>query len=270
MTSETTHQLQLSDSDVNFYRENGYFIYQHPLLQPEKFAALKSFFDNLYENLADGQRPEAMDVPHFSHPELFEWLLDDDILDFVEQFLGPNIALWASHFLCKPPHRGLRVPWHEDSAYWKGRLSDYEILTVWLAIDDSDVGNGCMQVIPKTHHHGFSNYAPVNAEEHVFDYEIVADQIDESRAVDLALQAGQCHIHHAKTIHGSNPNTSNRRRCGYTMRYMPTSTKVIMEHPDEHAIYLARGKDLAGNKYGDPTKTFNVPTRMRTTKLTGD
>jgi hypothetical protein len=270
MTSETSHPLHVTDADLDFYRDNGYFIYNHQLLPRDKFDRLKTVFDGLYDNLSEGERPEAMDVPHFSHPELFEWLMDKDVLDFVEQFIGPNIAVWSSHFLCKPPARGLRVPWHEDSAYWAGRLSEFRVLTVWLAIDDSDLENGCMRIIPGTHDHGFSDYAPVNAEEHVFDQEIVADQVDDDQAVDLVVRAGQCHIHHAKTIHGSNPNTSDRRRCGYTMRYMPTTTKVIMEDPDEHAIYLARGKDLAGNEYGDPTKKFSVPTRMRTAKLKGD
>ena len=57
-----------------------------------------------------------MDVPHFKHPELFEWLLADEVLDFVEAFIGPDIALWSSHFISKPPGDGKRVPWHEDSA----------------------------------------------------------------------------------------------------------------------------------------------------------
>ena len=57
--------------------------------------------------------------------------------DFVERFIGPDIALWSSHFICKPSGDGQRVPWHEDSAYWGARLSEHEVLTVWLAIDDS-------------------------------------------------------------------------------------------------------------------------------------
>ena len=78
-----------------------------------------------------------MDVPHFAHPELFGWLLADEVLDFVEAFIGPDIVLWSSHFISKPPGDGKRVPWHEDSAYWNERLSEHEVLTVWLAIDDS-------------------------------------------------------------------------------------------------------------------------------------
>ena len=123
-----------------------------------------------------------MDVPHFAHPELFEWLLADEVLDFVEAFLGPDIVLWSSHFISKPPGDGKRVPWHEDSAYWNERLSEHEVLTVWLAIDDSTRENGCMRVVADSHRHGFSDYVEVDRNTHVFGREIVAEQVDQSRS----------------------------------------------------------------------------------------
>ena len=74
------------------------------------------------------------------------------------------------------------------------------------------------------------------------------------RAVDVWRNG---HLHHAKAIHGSNANTSDRRRCGYTMRYMSTAVKF---HEDarrmKHQIYLARGRDRAGNSYGDPRQRW--------------
>jgi len=252
-----THPLRVDDADVQFYHDHGYFIYQHPLFSAEKFQRLKVLFEGLLADLPAGKRPEGMDVPHFEHPELFEWLLADEVLDFVEAFIGPDIALWSSHFISKPPGDGRRVPWHEDSAYWAPRLSEQEVLTVWLAIDDSTRANGCMRVVSDTHSHGFSDYEPVDSQTHVFGREIVPEQVDQTRVVDLELKAGQCHIHHAKIVHGSNPNTSTQRRCGYTMRYMPTWVEVLGDHPQlKHAVYLARGEDRAGNEYGDPTVQF--------------
>ena len=258
MTSTMPHPLHVDDVDVEFYRDNGYFIYQHPLFAEEKFGRLKAFFEALLADLPEDKRPEAMDVPHFAHAELFEWLLADEVLDFVEPFIGPDIILWSSHFICKPPGDGRRVPWHEDSAYWGERLSKHEVLTVWLAIDDSTVENGCMRVVSGTHNHGFSDYEAVDdPDKHVFGREIVSEQVDESRIVDLEVGQGQCHIHHSKMVHGSNPNSSNKRRCGYTMRYMPASVKMVPDpQRSTHAIYLARGRDLAGNEYGDPTQQF--------------
>ena len=68
-------------------------------------------------------------------------------LDVVESLIGPDIALWSSHFLCKPAGTGKRAPWHEDSAYWGQVLDPMEVVTIWLAIDPSTPENGCMRVL---------------------------------------------------------------------------------------------------------------------------
>jgi len=39
--------------------------------------------------------------------------------------------------LSEPFRDGRRVPWHEDSAYWKDVLEPMAVCTVWLAIDPS-------------------------------------------------------------------------------------------------------------------------------------
>lgn len=248
--------IYIENDDVRSFRENGYLLYHHPLLPAEKFSRLQSFFDQMLARLPEGSRPEGMDVPHFAFPELFEWLFAEEVLDFVERFLGPDILLWSSHFLCKPPGKGMVVPWHEDSAYWGDSLKPHKVMTVWLAIDDSNVENGCMRVIPGSHHNGFSDYEDVTGEDKVFSTQIKKDQFDESKAVDLAIRAGECHLHDAKLIHGSNANKSNNRRCGYTMRYMPADCKFTRSENFSHAVYLARGKNLAGNEVSDPTQKF--------------
>jgi chlorinating enzyme len=257
MTATTTHRAPVTSADVEFFRDKGYWICHHPLFPPEKFRRLQETFEGILRRAPEGKRPEDIDVPHFAYPELFEWLLADEPLDLVEPFIGPDIALWSSHFICKPPTKGRAVAWHEDSAYWKGRLDPQEVVTVWLAIDDSTRENGCMRVIPRTHDNGFSEYEPVDRENHVFSSRIKAGQFDETTAVDLELRSGECHLHHARLIHGSNANTSDRRRCGYTMRYMSTHVKFLPDaRRSRHQIYLARGRDHAGNEYGDPTRPY--------------
>jgi chlorinating enzyme len=242
---------------VEQFRRDGYLVCHRQLFPEAKFRGLVQTFEEILARRPEGKKPEDLDVPHYAYPELFHWLCADDVLDMVETFIGPDIALWSSHFICKPPGKGRAVPWHEDSAYWKGMLEPQEVVTVWLAIDPSTRENGCMRVIPATHGHGFSDYEPVDREGNVFGSRVRRDQMDESRAVDLELQPGEFHLHHAKLIHGSNANTSGLRRCGYTMRYMPTTVKFYEDaRRMRHRIYLARGRDHAGNTYGDPTRRW--------------
>jgi ectoine hydroxylase-related dioxygenase (phytanoyl-CoA dioxygenase family) len=132
-------------------------------------------------------------------------------------------------------------------------LSSMEVCTIWLAIDPASVANGCMQVVPRTHHNGFSAYEPVSDRgAAVFGEEIRRDQFDARAAVPVELARGEYSIHDAKLIHGSAANTGTQRRCGYTMRYMSTRAKFNAADYPLHQIYLARGRDHAGNTYADP------------------
>ncbi|NED95876.1 phytanoyl-CoA dioxygenase family protein [Phytoactinopolyspora alkaliphila] len=240
---------QLSSEEVEAFRKNGYLLHNEQLFSAEKFDRLSDIFA---EHLADkGEKlSDELDTPHFRDPRLLEFLLADEVLDLVEPLIGPNIALWSSHFISKEPHTGRATPWHEDSAYWEGRLSAYDrIVTVWLSLDGSDRENGCMRVIPGTHSNGFSEYSPVDQSVNTFHAEIV--DVDESKGVDFELKPGECSLHDGRIIHGAHANTSSRRRTGYTMRYFPTSVRVYPEKNPGWKIWLGRGADEAGNVYAN-------------------
>jgi hypothetical protein len=256
-TPATTTAPVLTGEEIAHYNREGYLIMKDNLFAPGKFARLKDYFEAKLTRLPGDVRPEGMDVPHFTDTALFEWLFADEVLNVVEQLIGPDIALWSSHFICKPKGDGKRVPWHEDSAYWKNKLTPMQVVTVWLAIDPSTRGNGCMYVVPRTHNHGFSDYDPVDTTINVFPTEITPAQRNDALAVPCELQPGQASLHDGRIIHGSPPNHSAIRRCGYTLRYIPTTVKFDHEnHGAYHQIYLARGRDHAGNMYADPGVSY--------------
>ena len=263
MSDRTIPRLSLEQ--VADYKREGYLIFQEAVFSPAKFAGLKACFEEILADLPEGFSPEAMDVPHFSFPQLYEWLFADEVLDLVAPILGEDIALFSSHFISKPGFTGKRVPWHEDSAYWRGYMDPMEVVTVWLAIDPSTRENGCMQVIPRTQFNGYSTYEPVDGKTNVFDTEIIRPQREDSRAVAIELQPNQASLHDGKLQHYSEANTSPLRRCGYTMRYISTRTRFNDAKVGHfQKIFLARGVDRAGNLYGDPTQTYMEMARTRT------
>lgn len=236
---------KLTDEEVRFYHENGYFLYHKPLFDDATFGRLSNLFEELLANRGN-KRSDELDTPHFEEPRLMEFLLHDDVLDLVEPIIGPNIGLWSSHFISKEPFTGRATPWHEDSAYWKGRMTAYDkIVTVWLAIDESTRDNGCMRVIPGTHRNGFSDYEGVDSGVNTFNTQI--KDVDESKAVYFELKPGECSLHDSRIIHGAAANTSPKRRCGYTMRYFSTELRVIPENNPGMRVWLARGTDVYGS-----------------------
>lgn len=239
----------LTTAEVDAFHQNGYLLYHRQLFSSDRFARLSEIFaEHLFDK--GDKLSDELDTPHFRDERLLDFLLADEVLDVVEQLIGPNIALWSSHFISKDPFVGRATPWHEDSAYWEGRLSAYDqIVTIWLSLDGSDRANGCMRVIPGTHDNGFSRYSPVDKSVNTFHAEIV--DVDESKAVDFELQPGECSLHDGRIIHGARPNFSARRRTGYTMRYFPTSVHVYSDKNPGWKIWLARGVDKGGNTYAN-------------------
>ena len=238
---------QLTPDQIAQYGRDGYTLNHKPVFDADKFARLKAIFEEDLKTYSEGE----LDMIHTRDARLLEFLLSPEILDLIEPVVGPNIGLWASHFISKEPFTGKATPWHEDSAYWNGRTSTMEgICTVWLALDEATKENGCMAVIPGSQANGFSEYEAVaDTSGNIFPTQIKADQVDEGHAVYFELRPNECSLHEARIIHGAQANTSDKRRAGYTLRYFPTTTKVHPEKNVGHKIWLARGEDKAGNAY---------------------
>ena len=242
----THHSPHLTPDQIAQYGRDGYTLVKQPLFAPDKFTRLRAIFE---ENLAR-EGSGGMDMIHTRDGRLLEFLLSPEVLDLIQPVVGPNIGLWASHFISKDPFQGKATPWHEDSAYWNGRTSTMAgICTVWLAVDEATRENGCMAVIPGSHASGFSEYEPVDTAGNLFGSQIKAEGVDEEKAVYFELKPDECSLHEARLIHGARSNTSDKRRAGYTMRYFPTTTQVYPEKNPGHKIWLARGVDAAGNVY---------------------
>lgn len=272
ITDVTFRKPRLDQDEVASYCRDGYVLYNKPVFKPEQFSGLKAHFEMLLEkHTSAGHQPEAMDTPHFGDHRLLEWVFSDEVLDLVEPLVGPDIALFSTHFLAKPAGNGKRVPWHEDSFYWKDMMDPMHVCTLWVSIDASVQENGCMNVVPKALH-GYSEYADVDESVNVFGAEIgwlknvTTDGVSQAtggpphitpRAARCELRPNEASLHDARLIHGSDPNRSNLRRCGYTMRFIPAGVvynQLQAHYP--HQIYLARGQGHPKNTYADPTKDY--------------
>jgi phytanoyl-CoA hydroxylase len=194
-----------------------------------------------------GLRPEQLHNNLMTDDPFWVRLVGDDrLLDVAEQFIGPNIALFASHYISKPPFDGQPVLWHQDGAFWP--LEPMEVVTLWLAIDESTPENGCMRVIPGTHTLDLQPMEDAN-ETAVLDKVVPPEFVDESRAVDLVLKPGDVSVHNPLIIHGSKANRSPKRRCGLTIRYIPTTTRIVCDGQWPSA-FLLRGEPVPGvNSY---------------------
>ena len=186
---------------------------------------------------------------------------DDRLLDVAEEFIGPNIALFASHYIAKRPHDGQAVLWHQDGSYWP--LEPMEVVTLWLSLDEVNAENGCMEVIPGTQHMKLEEMKPRTDVANVLNSSIDDSFVDESKAVDINLGPGDVSIHHPNVIHGSKANNSSRWRRGLTIRYIPASTRIVTRGDSLWpSAFLLRGEAVPGVNQYHPRPKFNAETSV--------
>ena len=223
------------------YDEQGYVIVRN-VLDADLIGEASNHVEWLIKNNPD-RRPEQLWQDLIANDPFWVRLVGDDrLLEVAEEFVGPNIALFASHYLSKPAGDGLPVLWHQDGSYWP--LEPMEVVTLWLAVDDSTPENGCMRVIPGTQHLELQKLQERKDVKNVLNSEIDPKFVDASKAVDVVLKAGDVSVHHPNIIHGSNGNNSPKRRCGLTIRYIPTSTRITKT--PWPCDFLLRGQAVPG------------------------
>jgi ectoine hydroxylase-related dioxygenase (phytanoyl-CoA dioxygenase family) len=209
--------------------EHGYVPALDVLTAPEAEAS-RAAFDGL-ERAAGRDTAEVRILDrHLDVEAVWRLATHPRVLAAVEAVLGPDVLLLASNFFCKYPvaERGARfVAWHQDVTYWG--LEPPRAMTAWIAIDDADDENGCMQVIPGSHRFGLLEHGKSARDGNLLSInQAVPDGlIDAARAVSLPLRAGQMSLHDGMLLHGSPENRSRRRRCGLALRFTTPDVRQV-------------------------------------------
>ena len=204
----------LSREQVEGYNTFG-FIRPVDVYPSDEIASIRKYFDRLLEKtIASGGNSYSISTAHMKYGAVYDILTNPRIIEYVADLLGENVVAWGSHVFCKMAGDGRAVAWHQDASYWP--LTPSHAVTVWLAIDDADLDNGCMKFIAGSHHSGHLTYRKSSPEEHnVLDQTVLNAESFGEIVVD-DLKAGQASIHNDLLLHGSDANMSTRRRCGLT------------------------------------------------------
>jgi ectoine hydroxylase-related dioxygenase (phytanoyl-CoA dioxygenase family) len=215
----------LSKQQIEFYNENGYLLVENAV-SPAQLARMRdiaydfieksravSVSDDVFD-LDDGHSAEAprltrIKLPHRQHPYFWEVAKSSGITEVLRQLLGPDVLLQTSKLNTKAPGGGAAVEWHQDWAFYPH--TNDRILACGLMLEDVDLANGPLQVIPGSHRGPVLDH---NNKDGVFCGAIDPDdpEFHADKAVTLTGKAGSMTVHHARTLHGSAPNRSDRAR----------------------------------------------------------
>lgn len=218
---ETLTPKRLTQGQIDAYNTQG-FVQPFDIFSATEMAEIRGYIDGL---MRDAGEAGAYGINCYQArlSGLYDIATDPRILDYVEDIIGPDILCWASAILSKKPHDPKAVPWHQDASFWK--LSPARTVTVWLAIDDANADNSAMRFIPGTHDKGAFRVRATDGGKAVFHQETAGAEAMGAPFTN-ALKAGQISLHADMLVHGSLANTSDRRRCGFTLRYCPPSVEI--------------------------------------------
>jgi len=181
-----------------------------------------------------GERIAAETPFHFG-PAVFDMVTSPRLLAMVEDLIGAEITSNPiQHVRIKPPAADLdtdevrahitATDWHQDRAVALEEADDTEMVTVWLAITDASVENGCLQVIPQTDAQTMLPHCPKT------QTGIAEGCIDAAEAVPLPVKAGGAVLFHPLTPHGSLANRTNGFRWSFDLRYHVTGQNSGRAH----------------------------------------
>lgn len=199
-----------------------------------------------------GDRIHADTPMHFG-PAVFDMVKCSKILDIVEQLIGPEITSTPiQHVRIKPPAAQLqadeirahvtRTAWHQDRAVGLAEADQTDMVTVWIAVSDATVENGCLQVIPGAHRNDMLPHCPK-------DQTAIADGfIDEQKAMPLPVGSGGIVLLHPLLPHASLPNKSEGVRWSFDLRYNKTGQPTGRAHFPE---FVARSRQNSSAELTD-------------------
>lgn len=168
----------------------------------------------------------SLDTQMHIGPAVFSMATHKNILDMVEQLIGPEITSNPiQHVRIKPPQNAvpksenrahiIATDWHQDMGVTMPEADQTEFVTVWLAITDATIENGCLQVASKH----YDEMLPHCTKNQVG----IADQfIPQESARPVPVKAGGAVIFHPLTPHSSLTNTTNGFRWSFDLRYNVT------------------------------------------------
>lgn len=157
---------------------------------------------------------------------------DPRVLAYFEAFLGYPVRLFRDALMWKPARVGSAKPYHQDSAYWS--IAPMTLCSVWVALEDATLENGCMRVIPGSHTQGVIEH------HHLEDFMVTDEQVDLAREVALELPKGSALFFHSLLLHATSPNRSERSRRAMILSCMGPE-QVWTGKPEEEPAWLVLG-----------------------------
>ena len=214
-----------------------------------------------YLDIALPQKGVTETTPMHCGPAIFNLLRHPRLLDAVETMIGPEIfSNPTQHVRIKPPVRCIEghshvigeistTVWHQDQGTVSSEADDTDILTVWIAVSEANIENGCLLIAPGSHKRGLAAHCHdknANYSRQAIPMQLVGDHF-----VAVEAQPGDVIFLNKLTMHASLPNQSNDLRWSLDLRYNPIGQPTGRPW---FPGFVARSREQPERELRDPTQ----------------
>ncbi|GGD58339.1 phytanoyl-CoA dioxygenase family protein [Paenibacillus nasutitermitis] len=247
-TAKPGKTVSITDEQLKQYEELGYIIF-NDLFNEQEIDGIRDIIDELDEESEKALRKKGQDFINvsgkinfnaninFRRPELQRFTADQRFVDITTTLLGPDTKLYWDQSVYKRPEADKDFPWHQDNGYVPTEPIHY--VTCWLALEDSNLENGCIWIQPGTHKKGFVPHIKTDLGWICYYGDIEGEPVE--------LKKGSMVVFHSLLFHRSTPNRSQATRKAYVIQYSvdgaknPTNDSIFRNGPliakDGKAVY---------------------------------
>lgn len=193
----------------------------------------------------------GMDIMHYRGRAMFEFLLNENLLDLLESLLGPELTCNPiQHLRAKPPQAYENregpsfhnAPWHQDAGVMMPEAEGSDVVTCWLPLAEATVETGCMEVLPGLVETGYLRHLAAGGTT------IAPEAMPQTEPIPLECRRGDVVLMSRFTPHRSTPNYSAQCRWSLDLRYQPTGQPTGRTgHPD----FVARSRHNPSSELTD-------------------
>ena len=241
----------MSDDDVAFYRDRGYLLCRG-VFDEREVEEMRDGIARILESVEGSEHDRnhvwsavdqddklALVLKGFHNVEYHDAaftraVAHPRLVEVLTRVIGPNVQLHHTKMLVKPPEQGAPFPMHQDYPYFPHER--HSVLAASVHLDDTDLENGCLRVVPGSHKQG-----PLEAHgpSHTVDYPI-------EEGTPLPAAAGDVLLFNYLTIHGSGVNASSRTRRNVLFQYRDPADPPLLHDGLEPHVDWGMGLMVAG------------------------
>lgn len=239
--------------------EKGYCIFPK-ILNFSLKNRLKKATNKLLDNLTDKDKElsgsqGSIFAMKYQDPAFQDLIFLPKALESLKSLGFTSVRYWSGYVIAREP-RTESAYWHQDWIFWGEKESRDKYphqLFLMYYLTNTNKKNGCLRVIPGSHHKRCSAHDSKSGHDSDARHEDpkTSSAYDRHpREIDVPIKSGDLLIGDARILHSTNSNETDRRRTVMTLWFLPRYNELsdIIKRGFSHHLYQPPTDSLSSDQ----------------------